>query len=471
MDGSTTVELYGNASIKLGDGVNPALLLLPSYGLQGTAESSLDFGTSQGVVVCGATGNATDCTSRLLLPVRGSNGLTIVGYPSISVNGTIGLWMNAVNTYSGPTHINSVIVKAENEKCFSSGTVHIGDGQRYGGGVRFIKTGGVWENDFKVAGWGIRKVKWNGWDNFNGAMAFWRDGTVSGNVEFVDDARILATNGVVAEISGVISGVGKADIVNSKGVLRFSNSNTYSGGTDVVGGSTLELVRGDSAGTGEILLSGSTLRFVNTEPVVFTNRIVGSGTIELAGAPVVFTGREFAALEARPLAKGSVISFPDVAGSDVRYAALLDGSSLDFGDAEVVLYDVRGCGTVKGSAVTLAGDIHPGGEGAVGTITFASAPVIAEGAKLVSEFDGISGDRLEIAGGDFSLGDLALDFRMLGNARGMGSTTLVSASTGAITGEFTSIVKSPHRAERTTITYGENKTVLVFRQGTVIRIR
>ena len=406
VEGQTTIGLGANASIKLGDGVNPALLVLPSYGLEGPDSSVLDFGSSRGVVICGAQGGSgANCWSRLKLPVQGSNGLDIVGYPSIDPIGTVGLAMNAVNVYTGSTHINCAIAQAENEKCFSSGTVYVGAGQRYGGGVRFLKDGGVWANDFKVAGWGIRKSKWNGWDNFNGAMAFWKNGTVSGKVEFVDNARICAADGILGEIFGEISGVGKVEIVYSKGVLRFSNLNTYSGGTDLIGGSTLELARGESAGTGEILLSGSTLRFVNTEPIVFSNKIVGSGTIELAGAPVTFTGEEFNALKVRTLAKGSAISFPYVDGEEnvIRYGAVLNGTSVDFGDAAVTLYDVRGAGDINGSAITLSGEIRPGGEGAIGTLTFARAPAIAEGAKLVCEYDGVSGDKLEIAKGEFDL--------------------------------------------------------------------
>ena len=475
VDGQTTVELKDNATIKLGDGMNPALLLLPSYGLQGSDTSSLDFGSSRGVVVCGAVGGdaGANCWSRLRLPVRGSNGLVVVGYPSIDVRGTVGLAMNAVNTYIGSTHINCAIVQAENEKCFSSGTVYVGAGQRYGGGVRFLKEGGVWANDFKVAGWGIRKSKWNEWDNFNGAMAFWKNGTVSGKVEFVDNARICAANGISGEISGEISGVGKVEIVCSKGVLRFSNSNTYSGGTDLIGGSTLELAHGESAGTGEIMLSGSTLRFVNTEPIVFSNKIVGSGTIELAGAPVTFTGEEFNALKVRTLAKGSAISFPYVDGEEsvIRYGAVLNGTSVDFGDAAVTLYDVRGAGDINGSAITLSGEIHPGGEGAIGTLTFARAPAIAEGAKLVCEYDGVSGDKLEIAKGEFDLSAMTLDFKLLENARAVGWTTLVAVSEGKLNGEFSAVVHNLRRAESASVSYSDDKAKLTFRQGTIIWLR
>ena len=474
VEGSASIELRDNASITIGDGVNPALLLLPAYGFSGTASSALEFGTSEGVVVCGTPSNAnlTDCVSKLLLPIKSANGLTIVGYPSIAVYGTIGVRMNGTNTYSGTTYINCAIVQAENDRCFSSGTVRVGAGQRFGGGVRFMKKGGIWANDFKLAGWGIRRSMWNGEENFNGAMAFWRNGKVTGNVELADDARLCATNGAFGEIAGVISGPGKADLVYSRGVLRFSNSNTYAGGTDLVGGSTLELARGDSAGTGEILLAGdSTLRFVNAEPIVFTNKLVGTGTVEVVGAPVTFAGDEFSALAHRTLAAGSTITFPNVAGGDLRYAAVLDGGTLDLGGEDVTLHEVWGSGTIAGGTVTLAGEIHPGGEGAIGTLTFDRPPVAVAGAKLVAECDVAAGDQLVVGGGDFALGNLALEFRLYAKPSGIGGVTVLSTPDGAVSGEFASVVKTPRRAESAKVNYGASQVTVEFRQGTMIIFR
>ena len=470
VEGSATIQLNDNASITIGDGVNPAMLILPSYGIRGTALSSLEFGTSEGVVVCGTpnNGDLKDCVSYLRLPIKSANGLTIVGYPSINVYGTIGVCMNGTNTYSGVTRINSAIVQAENDRCFSSGRVIVGGGRRYGGGVRFVKKDGIWANDFTLAGWGIRKIKWTELGNLNGAMSFWRDGKVTGNVELTDDARLCATNGASGEIAGVISGPGKADIVYSRGVLRFSNSNTYTGGTDLIGSSTLELGRGDSAGTGEILLSGSTLRFVNTEPAVFTNKIVGTGTIEVVGAPVTFAGDEFAALECRTLAAGSTITFPNVAGGDLRYAAVLDGDTLDLDGRDVTFHGIWGSGTISGGTVTVAGEIHPGGEGAIGTLTFDRPPVVSAGAKLVAECSGSAVDSLTVAGGDLAIGDMTFEFRVIGLPSGPIKATVLSTPDGSVSGEFSSVVKTPSRAESAKVMYGSSQVEVIYLKGMVI---
>ncbi len=470
VEGSATVQLYDNATITIGDGVNPAILLLPSYGLTGSASSALEFGTSEGVVVCGSPNNSTlkNCVSNLRLPIKSANGLTIVGYPSINIYGTIGVCMNGTNTYSGVTRINSAIVQAENDRCFSSGRVIVGGGRRYGGGVRFVKKNGVWANDFTLAGWGIRRSKWNNEDCFTGAMSFWRDGKVTGNVELTDDARLCATNGASGEIAGVISGPGKADIVYSRGVLRFSNSNTYTGGTDLIGSSTLELGRGDSAGTGEILLSGSTLRFVNTEPAVFTNKIVGTGTIEVVGAPVTFAGDEFAALECRTLAAGSTITFPNVAGGDLRYAAVLDGDTLDLNGRDVTFHGIWGSGTISGGTVTVAGEIHPGGEGTIGTLAFDRPPVVSAGAKLVAECSGSAVDSLTVAGGDLAIGDLAFEFRVIGRPSGPIRATVLSTPEGSVSGEFSSVVKTPSRAESAKVKYGASQVEVIYLKGMII---
>lgn len=468
---SVTVELYDKSSITVGDGVNPALLLVPAYGIKGPQGSSLEFGTSQGVVVCGSSGNTMECSSYLRVPIRSANGLTVVGYPSIFMNGTVGLALSGENTYSGDTYINSAIVQAENDRCFSSGTVHVVGGRRYGGGVRFKKDGGVWANDFKFAGWGIRRTRWSLWENFNGAVSFRENGKVTGSVELVDDTRFCVTNEVTGEFAGVISGSGKAELLNSRGVLRFSNSNTYTGGTDIVGGSTLELVRGDSAGSGEILLSGSTLRFVNTEPIVFTNKIVGAGTIELAGAPVTFAGDEFGTLAHRTLAKGTAMTFPNVAEGEILYAAVLDGGTLDLKGRDMAFHDIRGSGTITGGKVTLSGEIHPGGAGSIGTLVFAEPPLVESPAVLVAECDGDSCDAVALAEGDFAIGNLALDFRLIGSARGIGTFELLSTEKGAVSGAFSSFEKSPGRARSAEVVYGEDEVRVRFRQGTYIWIR
>ena len=473
LEGSVTVQLNDNASITIGDGVNPAMLILPSYGLRGTASSALEFGTSEGVVVCGtpSSSDLKDCVSHLRLPIKSANGLTIVGYPSINAYGTIGVCLNGTNTYSGVTRVNSAIVQAENDRCFSSGRVIVGGGRRYGGGVRFVKKGGVWANDFTLAGWGIRRIKWTELSNLNGALSFWRDGKVTGNVELADDARLCATNGASGEIAGVISGPGKADIVYSRGVLRFSNSNTYTGGTDLVGGSTLELARGDSAGTGEMLLSGSTLRFVNAEPAVFTNKLVGTGTIEVVGAPVTFAGDEFAALECRTLAAGSTITFPNVAGGDLRYAAVLDGGTLDLDGRDATFHGIWGSGTISGGTVTVAGEIHPGGAGAIGTLTFDRPPVVSEGAKLVAECSGSAVDSLTVAGGDLAIGGLAFEFRMINPPSEPIRETVLSTPDGTISGEFASVVKTPSKAESAWVIYEASQVRIGYLKGMMILFR
>ena len=216
------------------------------------------------------------------------------------------------------------------------------------------------------------------------------------------------------------------------------------------------------------LVTGSTLRFVNTEPAVFTNKIVGTGTIEVVGAPVTFAGDEFAALECRTLAAGSTITFPNVAGGDLRYAAVLDGDTLDLDGRDVTFHGIWGSGTISGGTVTVAGEIHPGGEGAIGTLTFDRPPVVSAGAKLVAECSGSAVDSLTVAGGDLAIGDMTFEFRVIGLPSGPIKATVLSTPDGSVSGEFSSVVKTPSRAESAKVMYGSSQVEVIYLKGMVI---
>ena len=150
---------------------------------------------------------------------------------------------------------------------------------------------------------------------------------------------------------------------------------------------------------------------------------------------------------------------------------MLDGGTLDLGGEDVTLHEVWGSGTIAGGTVTLAGEIHPGGEGAIGTLTFDRPPVAVAGAKLVAECDGAAGDQLVVGGGDFALGNLALEFRLYAKPSGIGGVTVLSTPDGAVSGEFASVVKTPRRAESAEVNYGAGQVTVEFRQGTMIIFR
>ncbi len=111
----------------------------------------------------------------------------------------------------------------------------------------------------------------------------------TGNLKFTGSAnngsaKTMTVNNPVTEFSGVLSGA-MARTVAGTGILIFSGANTYSLGTIINPGATLQL--GNGGGTGSLSTSGAiavdgTLRFNRTNTVV-------QGT-DFSGAPITGSG-------------------------------------------------------------------------------------------------------------------------------------------------------------------------------------
>ena len=304
----------------------------------------------------------------------------------------------------------------------------------------------------------------------NGALSFAANAAVSGNVELTAPARFNTTDAAVTgKVTGVVSG-DKLWLYDTPGVIELAASNTYTGGTEIVK-STLALGRGDSAGTGVVLLDQGVLRFINEAPVVFTNDVAGTGTIEILGAPVTFTGKAFAALNGWSVAKGTVMGFPDVASGDVLYAAVLSNGTRDLGGKDATVSEIWGSGAISGGTLTVTGEMHPGGRNSIGALAFDRPPVFAAGATLVCEDLNGDCDKIVVGGGSLALGDLALAFTLIGESVGKGSATIVEVAEGAVSGAFSSVEKTPKRAERANVKYGSSLVKMVFSEGLMIFVR
>ena len=281
-----TVKLGANTTLTIGDGVNTGVLAMEKTAqLQAAAGAGVSFGAAEGLVVVGGYTSGESSRSTLSAPILAGAGLSIMGVADNSVFRAVNL--SGANAYSGVTRVGSACVYAQNAACFSSGDVYVIGGERHGGQVRFDVEGGTWANGFHVAGTGIRHSEYNGRMG-NGALSFKKNGTVSGAVELTAPARIATWSAdVTGTLSGVVSG-DRLDVAQSPGVIVLSGANTYTGGTYIVR-ATLALARGDSAGTGPVVLEDGTLVFENAEAATFTNALSGVGTVALKGtAPVAF---------------------------------------------------------------------------------------------------------------------------------------------------------------------------------------
>ena len=245
---------------------------------------------------------------------------------------------------------------------------------------------------------------------------------------------------------------------DSPGVIRLTNSNTYTGGTEVVAG-TIALSRADSAGSGAILLDGGTLRFENSEPIVFLNDVGGRGSIVFAGtAPVTLASKAFDALPFKTFTKGTTIDFPDFADCTLNIA--VEGG-VDLGGRAVSVAGVSGSGRIANGTMSVSGEINPGGVGSVGTLVFETAPVV-DGATLVCEVSGESADKLVVED-DFAISALAFTARRLAGYRS--TSAVVLETTGALSGTFasTSLPRGDY-----TVGYSDGKAVLNHNCGIII---
>ena len=105
-------------------------------------------------------------------------------------------------------------------------------------------------------------------------------------------------------------------------------------------------------------------------------------------------------------------------------------------------------------------------EGAVGTLTFARAPVSA-GATLVAEVGDSGVDKL-VVGGDFDASSLALRLTALGSCKYAAGDLLVTS--GALSGAFDPVTKPAKGCW--TVSYGPNVAELRYApRGTVVVVR
>ena len=118
----------------------------------------------------------------------------------------------------------------------------------------------------------------------NGAIL----GSVSGSIA---DAGVLAfENNSAQTYAGVISGGGSLAAIGS-GPLVLTNTNTFSGGTSIISGGTLQLGNGATLGSvsGSIADAG-VLAFNNNSAQTYAGVISGGGSLAAIGSgPLVLT--------------------------------------------------------------------------------------------------------------------------------------------------------------------------------------
>lgn len=301
---SSSISLAAGAKLKVGDGTNPAVVLLASNGGSAghqfnavTGAGALDFGTSEGVVVMPKRSNVSlTPVATISARISGANGVTFAGVPSTeNASSSPLLTLSGDNDFTGGATVENTMVDAASATAFGANAVTVRGGHWHGATVSFSIAGGAYANNFTIRGNGFYVLNRRTASEVNfggiaaGALWFSAPGVkLTGDIVIDEYARISSmfnAEGSAAEIAGVVSG-GKLQVVNSREIpIAFSGANTYTGGTQVV--SSKIVLRDGTLGTGLIELDNSTLRFENAAETVLPNAIRGNGVLEFAGEGVV----------------------------------------------------------------------------------------------------------------------------------------------------------------------------------------
>ena len=276
---ATTLTLNSGQTLTVGDGINPAGLILncAPAGRATITGGTLDFGNSEGLI-WNSDRRGVNEGAIIASTITGTKGVTLRG---ITINSQCDF--TAANTYSGGTRIQSGTLSVNGDDRLGSDDVWVYGSKVETGGSLRIAAAATIPNNLHLLGLGH--------GNSVGALRFENNATVTGTVEVSDQTRIAVGNGTfTANLTGGVYGAGRLEVMAAAGRLRLTAPSTHTGGTLITSG-ILEIAEGSTLGSGSVS-NNATLAFVNTSDIVVPNDIWGSGQILLSGTgKVTFTGK------------------------------------------------------------------------------------------------------------------------------------------------------------------------------------
>ncbi len=261
---SAFLNIPANSTLRLGSGgifknddtsVNPTTVSMLT--ITGGATSILTAGgpnpNAPGELVLNANSATPDLNGIVVAAVVADNG---TGSVTLVKTGNASVQMNAANTYTGGSYINSGRLRANASGGFGTGPVYVASGAQ-----AYLNPNAIFSSNFFIAGKGFYEGGSGGIGAFSGgALRLAANGTtVSGNITLLSDSRITArgANGTGATISGKITGPfaldfsGAANAASTIGTLTLSNTaNDWSGDTTIFNG---QIIVG---GSGEVIPNG-----------------------------------------------------------------------------------------------------------------------------------------------------------------------------------------------------------------------
>ena len=354
-------------------------------------------GTFANNIVLGA---ATTTQIANMIDAHGNQGTftgivadAIVGVSgNLTIQDSVGggrITFTGVNTYTGPTTINSGATFALS----GAGVINLS---------QFLLDNGTFDISGATSAAQIQSLAGAG------------NVTLGNQTLTITDAGLLGNN----IFTGTISGAGSVSF--SGGVEVIDGTNTYTGGTTITSGGALQIGNDDTAGSivGNVNDAGN-LTFARTDAITFGGTISGAGNVNEENGSVTFTAAQ-PYTGATTITSGSLLL--SGSGSIASSSTLTDTGTFDISEltSGTSIKQLTGTGNVNLGANSLtitaangifAGVIADGGvAGGVG-----GALVISGGSQVLGGNNTYTGGTIVNGGGTLQIGDGSTTGAVLGN--------------------------------------------------------
>ena len=196
-------------------------------------------------------------------------------------------------------------------------------------------------------------------------------GSILGDV--LNNATLRFARSDATTFGGAISGSGAAQVAS--GDVTLTANNTYSGGTTIATGATLQLGNGGTTGSivGDVTNNGL-LRFQRSDTVTFGGAISGSGAVDISSGTVIVTGANNYS-GGTSITFGATLQIGNGGTTGSITGNVVNEGTLAFARTDATLFD----GVISGAGGMA---VQSGTVGLTNTNTYMGGTTIASGATL-----------------------------------------------------------------------------------------